>query len=163
VRLAYAGVELDPSKDSNPFKLNPKITMLQAMARMKGGNGHASLHSQPEVELGSIAAAVAAANMQLTERRGLTAAASLTALSAHVPAKEPAGLPASDSAAVPARGLVTAPGAGKGFSAAVQLAKQFRHIMRHPIPGISAAPDDEDEMVWHIKVDVAAAACNTEC
>jgi hypothetical protein len=29
VRLAYAGVELDPVKDGSPFKINPKITMLQ--------------------------------------------------------------------------------------------------------------------------------------
>lgn len=47
--------------------------------------------------------------------------------------------------------VVMAPGAGAG-SAEAALAKQFRDIMRHPMPGVSVAPDDTDTMKWHVKV-----------
>uniref|UniRef100_A0A383WK50 Ubiquitin-like domain-containing protein n=1 Tax=Tetradesmus obliquus TaxID=3088 RepID=A0A383WK50_TETOB len=107
VRLAYAGVELDPSKDSSPLKFNPKILMLQCMMRMKGGSSSSSSSSS------STAGAAASATVSK---------------------------------------IVTAPGAGVHGSAAVQLAKQFRHIMRHPIPGVSCAPDDTDQMTWHVKL-----------
>ncbi|KAF8062937.1 KIN14Q [Scenedesmus sp. PABB004] len=62
---------------------------------------------------------------------------------------------------------VTAPGADTpriGTSTEAQLAKQFRHIMRHPMPGISAAPDADDPLLagpegtpyaggwWHVRL-----------
>jgi hypothetical protein len=134
VRLTYAGVELDPSKDSTPFKLNPKITMLQCMMRMKGGLGNTS-HSFGSASL-NCSAHPAAAKRQLS-----VAFASGSTVSS-----------SSSSSRRRSSPLVTAPGSGKGFSAQVQLAKQFRHIMRHPIPGVSVAPDEDDEMTWHVKV-----------
>lgn len=48
---------------------------------------------------------------------------------------------------------VTAPGAGHG-PAPAQLARQFRDLLKHPIPGVSAAPDDEDPMMWHVRVSL---------
>lgn len=46
---------------------------------------------------------------------------------------------------------MTAPGAGRG-PAAAQLAKQFKDLLKHPIPGVSAAPDENDPMIWHVRV-----------
>jgi hypothetical protein len=44
------------------------------------------------------------------------------------------------------------PGSRQGCSAEVQLARQFRDLMKNPIPGISAAPSDGDLFVWNVQV-----------
>ncbi|KAF6259978.1 ubiquitin-conjugating enzyme/RWD-like protein [Scenedesmus sp. NREL 46B-D3] len=136
VRLAYAGGELDPSKDSTPFKLNPKITVMHCTKRMKGGtcnSGGLLNSSQKPVRIPSTLAAACGRRLVATASSAFGATSSSTA---------------SSSRPLPS---VTAPGSGKG-SVAVQLAKQFRHIMRHPTPGMSVAPDESDEMTWHIKL-----------
>jgi hypothetical protein len=166
VRLAYAGVELDPSKDSTPFKLNPRITMLQCMMRMKGG-GLRNTHSTTTA---TVVSSSSLFDTRLFVSRATTASSttSSTASSwrrvaaASRKCSAPTFSNTTASKSVPLSPMITAPGAGKGFSAEVQLAKQFRHIMRHPIPGVSVAPDDSDEMTWHVKVThpvTAVAAC----
>ncbi|WIA32431.1 hypothetical protein OEZ86_003253 [Tetradesmus obliquus] len=44
------------------------------------------------------------------------------------------------------------PGSRPGASAQVQLARQFRDLLRHPISGIDAAPSDDDLFTWNVKV-----------
>jgi hypothetical protein len=53
------------------------------------------------------------------------------------------------------------PGSRQGCSAEVQLARQFRDLMKNPIPGISAAPSDDDLFTWHVQVrgETSCADC----
>jgi hypothetical protein len=154
VRLAYAGVELDPSKDGSPFKINPKITMLQCMMRMKGGGARSTAKAS------STAPALETTRSPATSGSDAPSPTAAAATSRRRPklmqrrrASEPAVAAVTAAAAAPAVSAVeVAPGAGVGGSAEVQLAKQLRHIMRHPIPGVSVAPDESDEMTWHVKV-----------
>lgn len=44
------------------------------------------------------------------------------------------------------------PGGRQGVSAEVQLARQFRDLMKNPIPGVSAAPSDDNLFLWHVQV-----------
>jgi ubiquitin-protein ligase len=44
------------------------------------------------------------------------------------------------------------PGSRQGCSAELQLARQFRDLLRNPIPGVSAAPSEDDLFVWNVKV-----------
>jgi hypothetical protein len=45
------------------------------------------------------------------------------------------------------------PGSRQGCMTGLQLARQFRALMKNPIPGISAAPSDDDLFVWNVQVD----------
>lgn len=68
------------------------------------------------------------------------------------PAAVPAG--AASTAELVLEVNEVAPGCDKGRQscAEAQLAKQFRDLIRHPIAGISAAPDEEDTLKWHVQV-----------
>ncbi|WIA12300.1 hypothetical protein OEZ85_012356 [Tetradesmus obliquus] len=154
VRLSYAGKELAASLDGSALELAPGVDVLAVMQRV---NITVTLEDEQDdavsdtqwgylyfMEEAAAAAAAAAAAPTRTRRKQEEEA----------PASKLAWAAASADVS-PDRRRVAAkqvPGSRPGASAQVQLARQFRDLLRHPISGIDAAPSDDDLFTWNVKL-----------
>lgn len=156
VRLQYAGQELNAANDSCIMQFKPELFLMFMMKRMQGGNNSAATGRHTVFE-GSRTTCRNKATPQQRASASAAQQAKDAAAEAFRPldqlVKSPAGSKDLDQSTLVVDKAVTAPGArsGKG-PAEVQLAKQFRDLLNHPIPGVSAAPDDEDALTWHVRV-----------
>uniref|UniRef100_A0A383WJT8 UBC core domain-containing protein n=1 Tax=Tetradesmus obliquus TaxID=3088 RepID=A0A383WJT8_TETOB len=154
VRLSYAGKELAASLDGSALELAPGVDVLAVMQRV---NITVTLEDEQDdtvsdtqwgylyfMEEAAAAAAAAAAAPTRTRRKQEEEA----------PASKLAWAAASADVSPDRRRAAAkqVPGSRPGASAQVQLARQFRDLLRHPISGIDAAPSDDDLFTWNVKL-----------
>eukprot|EP00775_Hariotina_reticulata_P001154 gene1154-1494_t len=167
VRLSYAGQELDPAKDDKPFQVKPDVNILHSMQRMTGGTQSQlkAVHWTPAKCNRSLISCYSRNSYNTTTTiscsntaRPLAWQGNCSNCHRHIHSlMQQHRLRVFSKVAAGRRWgtSVSAPDARPGVaSAQVQLAKQLRDLNRHPIPGISAAPDEDDMLKWNVKVGV---------
>jgi hypothetical protein len=139
--LSYAGRELPPSLDSSLLELKPGIDTVAALQRANaqlgmGEEREAEAAAATAAEKAAVAAAVAPAAPRRTRRRQQE----------REKVSKLAWATASDEVSPDRRrqAVRQVPGSRQGCSAELQLARQFRDLLRNPIPGVSAAPSEDD-------------------
>lgn len=153
IRLHYAGRELDPANDKSTMQFKPELFLMHTMKRMQGGNSSAaadanrpSVGSADPIRLKATPQHSASPHLitspKLAQQGKAAAARAFDLLD-----QAPSGAQSTIVMGTP----VTSPGAGAG-SVGKQLAKQFRDLIKHPIPGVSAAPAGDDPLLWDIQV-----------
>jgi hypothetical protein len=131
VRLSYAGRELPPSLDASLLELLPGIDTVAALQRPPPAD--TTLDPFRSRRRPSALQKRAAAQNLEPKLQG-TAFSELVWAAASDDVK-------ADRRRAAARQV---PGSRQGCGAELQLARQFRDLLRNPIPGVSAAPSEDD-------------------
>jgi hypothetical protein len=152
VRLSYAGKELPPSLDASLLQLKPGIDVVAALPRFQGGGVENSSSSTTSDGMAATGSTVASAEQSSSISRRRPSSVLKRPPVQRISKLEWA---ATSDDVYPERrrqSAKTVPGGRQGCSAELQLARQFRDLMRNPIPGVNAAPSDDSLFIWNVQV-----------